>query len=295
MISVVASAFTLPILRSQELYPATEAASNGPKDVVRVRAMAMTQNTDVFTALKAMYSVSSEVMFAGTTTFSSRLPADFPATFGLSDPLLRSVTLYGKWRFYTDDKPHQHLRMALFGEYDAATQSVSHETYMMGVKNGATLGVVGTLLLNRTALSLTASWFAPLPLGARTAAATLESNILNYSLSVGQLLLPVRYTSYEEVNLNVYVEALGMVYDNLYHGHQLRLDVPGGVLHTEYSRRAHVLMLAPAIQCIVDSRMKIDLSARLPIVTTNTMTDNRQQQDVFRRAMLVLGVEYYFF
>jgi hypothetical protein len=69
----------------------------------------------------------------------------------------------------------------------------------------------------------------------------LDQNALNYSLSAGYLLFPRKYTSYQQVNLNVYLELLGMK----------------GLEAGRY-----YLDLAPALQLIVNSTTKINLGIR---------------------------------
>jgi hypothetical protein len=267
---------------AQELYPNSEAASNSPKDVLRLRAMTTLQNNDLFTAAKALYSVTSDLMLAGTVNVSSRLGLTASESF-LTTPVFRSASLYGKMRLYNDDKPHQHLRFAAFGEYDVAPNGVSFETYMMGIKNGATLGGIGTILLNKTAVSLTASWFTPMPVGVNR----LQSNIVNYSLSVGQLVLPVKYRTYTEPNLNIYCELLGFIFDGTVHEYVSTTNsASNDELHSQYSRRFHQLDLAPSAQLIVDSRAKIDFTVRVSLLNVHPSQ---------RGWMAMLALEYYFF
>jgi len=270
---------------AQELYPNSEAASNSPKDVLRLRTMATLQNNDLFIAAKALYSVTSDLMLAGTVNTSSRLGSTVSENF-LTMPVFRSASLYGKMRLYSDDKPHQHLRFAAFGEYDLAPNGVSFETYMMGIKNGATLGGIGTMLLNKTAVSLTASWFTPIPVGVNR----LQSNVVNYSLSVGQLVLPVQYRTYTEPNLNIYCELLGFIFDGMVHDYQpptsTTSTTSNDALHSQYSRRFHQLDLAPSAQLILDSRAKIDFTVRVPLLNVHPSQ---------RGWMAMLALEYYFF
>ncbi len=268
------------IVRAQELYPNAEAASNGPQDVLRLRVMTAFQNHDAFMAAKGMYTLTNDFMLAGTLNFSSRLADKFPSDFTVTTPLFRSATLYGKYRLFTDDAPHKHVRLAAFGEADIAPQPVSHETYMMGIKNGVTAGLIGTVLINKTAVSGTASWFQPVQFAG---AGRLPSGIVNYALSVGHLLLPTRYVSYEQINLNFYCEFLGNVFDGM--EHQITV-VDGQEIHGEGSRRFHQLYVAPAVQLIVQSRAKIDLALRVPLV---------DQYHTSRAVAVMVGFEYYFF
>ena len=70
-----------------------------------------------------------------------------------------------------------------------------------------------------------------------------QRNVANYSLSAGYLLLPVQYKSYEQTNLNLYVELLGKSNMDQY-------------------RAGYYVDVAPAIQFIFNSTTRLDLSYR---------------------------------
>jgi hypothetical protein len=269
-------------LVAQELYPSTEAASNSPKDVLRLRAMTMyvpTSGEAIFGA-KAMYSVTDKLMLVGTVNTSSWLAEGFPTPFKLYTPVFRSTTLYAKYRLFSEDAPHQHIRLAAFAEFDYAPNTVSFVSYTEGIKNGATAGGIGTVLLNRTALSATASYFLPVSLGGTTG---LDGGVFNYSLSVGHLVLPERYTAYSEVNLNVYCEFLGYLYtpSAAQHAHLDANHPPINNVH--YFNR---LDIAPAVQLIFNSQAKLDFSLRTQLL---------DEYHTYRHWMATLAFEWYFF
>ncbi len=266
---------------SQELYPNSEAASNSPKDVLRLRLMTMIDpyHGEAITGIKGMYTLTDALQASATVNMSTWLSDDFPGDFSQRNPLFRSATIYGKYRFYTDDEHHKHLRFAAFAEYDYAPNSVSLDSYIGGVKNGVSGGVIGTFLANRTALSAMMSYFKPIQLGE---AQTLDGSIVNYSLSLGHLVLPLRYTSYDDVNVNLYCEVLGYVYFPIFEGGlSLHHGAFAGSTHL-YNR----LDIVPAVQVIFSSRAKIDVSARTQIF-----------DDYYARPhwMFMAAFEYYFF
>jgi hypothetical protein len=265
---------------AQELYPNSEAASNSPKDVLRLRAMTMLAPVmgDAMFSVKGMYSLTDKLMLAGTLNTSSILADGFPSPFQVSSPMFRSATLSAKYRIYSDDKPHQHVRFAGFAEFDYAPNSVSLASYLAGVKNGATLGGIGTVLLNRTAVSATASYFLPVSLfGTRG----LEAGIFNYSFSVGHLVLPERYTAYSETNLNVYCEFFGNLYTPPAATHP-HLDRPTINGNHYYNR----IDIAPAVQLILNSQAKLDFSLRTQLF---------DEYYTNRHWMAMLAFEWYFF
>lgn len=270
-------------LFAQELYPNSEAASNSPKDILRLRAMTMLMPTtgDAIFSAKAMYSLTDKLMLVGTANASSYLADGFPTTFNLYTPLFRSATFYAKYRIFSDDKPHQHLRFAAFAEYDYAPNNVSLSSYLAGIKNGVTAGGIGTFLLNRTAVSATASYFLPVAIATSQQSQNLESGIFNYSLSAGHLLLPERYSAYSEINLNIYCEFLGNLYTPpvASHPHLDRTQI--GDRHY-YNR----IDIAPAIQLIFNSQAKLDFSLRTQLF---------DEYYTSRHWMASLAFEWYFF
>lgn len=265
---------------AQELYPNSEAASNSPKDVLRLRGMTMFAPVmgDMMFSLKGMYSVTDKLMLSGTLNASSWLADGFPSVVRVYPPLFRSATLYAKYRVFSDDKPHQHLRFAAFTELDYAPNNVSLSSYLAGVKNGATAGGIGTVLLNRTAISATASYFLPITLFDTKG---MESGIFNYSVSVGHLLLPERYTAYSETNLNIYCEFFGNLYAPPAATHP-HLDRPAVNERHYYNR----IDIAPALQLIFNSQAKLDFSLRTQLF---------DEYYTNRHWMAMLAFEWYFF
>ena len=71
-------------------------------------------------------------------------------------------------------------------------------------------------------------------------------NAINYTFSFGKLMLPKEYTSYKQVNVNAMLEFLGQ--SNMQYGYNY-LDV------------------APSIQFIIGSRLRIDAGYRYPLIT----------------------------
>lgn len=180
---------------------------------------------------------------------SKKLMAHLSST--LSDyysPSLRyeSTKLYGQWRFFTNDGVHRHFRMAAFAE-GAYTRSpfLYEELNLDGDHSGLQGGIIATQLIRKLALSATASVTKVLTKeGAHAGQGGHSTRSVNYSLSAGYLLFPRNYTSYNQTNLNLYVELLGM------RGWQQP--------HT-------MLDLAPALQLILNSQYKINAGYRFQL------------------------------
>jgi hypothetical protein len=88
---------------------------------------------------------------------------------------------------------------------------------------------------------------------------------LAYTVSAGYLLLPKRYTSYNQVNLNLYAELLGK---------------------TNPGYNQSYLDIAPAVQFIFNSVCRLDFSYRTPLY--NNMQRNSAN-------MYLVRFEYNFF
>ena len=88
---------------------------------------------------------------------------------------------------------------------------------------------------------------------------------LSYNFSLGKLLLPKEYISYSQVNMNGMVELLGQT--NLYSG-------------------KNYLDIAPSLQFIFFSRMRLDIGYRFAVVKELSRTATKS---------FLMRVEYNFF
>ena len=148
--------------------------------------------------------------------------------------------------FFLLDDVHRHFRMAAFvqGSY-SRNDPVYDELSMDGDQSGVQLGVIATQLINKLAVSATVSnvqvlheerWDGypnPYPFKA-----------IDYTFSAGYLVLPFNYTSYNQTNLNIYVELLGQ---------------------QTYDPRLYYIDLAPAIQLIFNSNTKLNIGYRFQL------------------------------
>ncbi len=281
IIVVVMNTGTMRLL-GQELYPNTEAASNSPKDVLRLRfaTMLMPTSGDAVFSAKGFYAVSDKLMFASSIQAGVLLSNGFPTPFEVYEPRFRSMSVSAKYRLYSDDKPHQHIRFAAFAEYDFAPSGVTFASYLGGIKNGASAGAIGTVLLNKTALSASTSYFLPVNIASTQG---LDAGVFNYSLSLGHLLLPERYTDYGETNLNLYCEVLGYLYTpSAARYHHVDAQHPA-YNQTHYFHRIDI---APAVQLIFNSQAKLDFSIRTQIL---------DEYYTARHWIAMLAFEWYFF
>lgn len=218
------------IVHSQELYVFSEPASNMPahslsvkEDLKWLRNGGRTesrQNTEL------MFGLSKNWMLHAVTGFSNMYS---PGT------RWESAKLYAKYRFLSNDDVYRHFRMAAFA---AAAYSRNAERYdelsLDGDQSGVQTGIIATQLLHKLALSGTVSYMESLQAGRSNKNPVIPYSYqsLQYSLSAGYLVFPKRYTSYQQTNLNLYLELLG----------QKNTD-----------RNLYAMDLAPAAQLIFNS------------------------------------------
>src|SRR6478609_7112961 len=225
---------------AQELFVFTEPASNMPSKSISAKITSRfpdSKYNDYFKQRytpEVMFGVNKNLMVHVSTTFSD---------FYTPKVSWESVKGYAKWRFYSSDDVHQHFRMAAFVEGSYSKGPFLYEEINIdGDNSGIQAGLIATQLIKKFAISATVS-------GLKVFADQAEhidhqghsEKAVYYSLSAGYLLFPRNYTDYRQINLNLYVEFLGM--STIDPGHSM-LDI------------------APALQLIFNSNTKLNIGAR---------------------------------
>jgi hypothetical protein len=119
------------------------------------------------------------------------------------------------------------------------------ELSLDGDNNGVQAGLIATQLVNKLAVSGTASLirvFADHNLHVHQLGHSVSA--FYYSVSAGYLLFPVNYSDYGQTNVNIYLETIGM---------------------KGFEKGDYMLDLAPALQFIFNSNFKVNLGARLQL------------------------------
>ena len=225
---------------SQELYVNTEPASNMATHSLGIRL----ENQGYFnpeykdrTSLEIMYGASKHLMVHGSLYMSD---------FYQNQQHFEGGSVYAKYRFLSIDSVQKHFRGAFFAKVSSINNPVvNQEITLEGDNSGFQSGLVFTQLLHKLALSGSVSYLHAwdnvdnnnIPVG-------FAKDAVAYTLSTGYLLFPKEYKSYNQTNLNLYAEILGKV--NPGYG-QSYLDV------------------APAVQLIFNSLIRLDFSYRLPL------------------------------
>jgi hypothetical protein len=177
------------------------------------------------------------------------------------------ASLYLKYRMYSQDEVHNHFRLAAFSKVSSSIEYFHQPAIdLNGHNSGYEIGIVATKLVNKVAISAGSSFLHAKNNGSNKFIYSNSSrDAIGYTLSIGKLMLPKEYTDYNQTNINLMVEMLG----------QYNLG-----FHKSY------IDLAPSIQFIFLSKMRLDLGYRFPVVNNLTRTADRG---------FLLRLEYNFF
>jgi len=195
-------------LSAQELFSYTEPASNMPAHSLGTRASNWMMR-EVPAQGGINYHLIPELMVGVNKAWMVHAEAFLSNRDG--GLLLEGGGIYAKYRFLSRDGDHSHFRMAAFGRASRNNSRVHQEEIETnGHNSGLEGGLIATQLLHKTALSSTVSFeHAMNGPRAHDYSHTLATEAVNYTFSVGQLILPKKYTGYGQTNFNVMLEVLG--------------------------------------------------------------------------------------
>jgi hypothetical protein len=235
---------------AQELFVYTEPASNMPAHSIGLRLNQWFMNE---AGVGLNYHLLPEVMWGVNKALMLHTEA-FVSNRGAGGLRYEGVGAYAKYRFYSHDGDHRHFRAAAFARGGVNNADIHQdEIETNGHNTGGELGLIGTQLLNRTALSATASAEHALDnrQGKEAFPDGAARTAINGTLSAGHLFLPHKYTGYDQVNFNGMVELLGQW---LPENGKYYLDV------------------APSIQLIFHSQTRVDVGYRFSIAESMVRT-----------------------
>jgi hypothetical protein len=317
----------LHTVSAQELFPTTESASNVPRGAVGLRVWGEGYKEDglvrSISGLRILYGLTPKLSVYATVSASDyhakTLPFDFVAhnhgggnTSGIANTpqrgvpypyVFNSVDLYAKYRFLTRDDENSHFRMAAYAEGSyVAVPSHEAEPDLLIHTSGFGAGLIATYLKRHFAASLTTGFIIPADYkgeafdkfgGIYPTTITYGRGVI-YDLSLGYLLFPRVYKSYNQTNWNIYCEFLVKT-----HGAAsvTQLDGPPSAilpnpLVIKVANNTPLLMagsfvdINPGIQCIIHSTYRLDLSAAFPLI-------NRSYDHLY--PLIQVGVQRYFF
>ena len=241
--------FSFCFTQAQELFVFTEPASNmAAKSIgIRLNNTVMRDKTakknNYHLVPELMWGVSRNIMIHGEMFLSNR-NAGFVSEGG---------SVYIKYRVLSNDGIHSHFRVAAFGRYSFNNSDIHQRAVdLNGHNSGYEGGVVFTQLKNKVALSSSVSMVHVTNNGKeKFIYGDKDRNAVNYTLSAGKLMLPKEYTGYHQTNVNLMLEILGQ--SNINTGNSF-LDI------------------APSVQFIFFSQLRIDAGYRIPLVKTLSRT-----------------------
>ncbi|CAN5390927.1 hypothetical protein BH10BAC3_BH10BAC3_19910 [soil metagenome] len=239
-----------PFLHAQELYSSTEPASNIAAGSIGIRLDNSIMNevnskkTNYHFIPGVMIGVSKKFMLQANAFFSNR-NEKFAYEGG---------SVYGKYRFLSHDVLQKHFRMAAFARVSVNKSDIHQEEInMYGHNTGVEAGVVATQLLRKVAFSSSLSFLKATDNGNNNKFiyGMKESKAVNYTFSIGKLILPKEYRSYKQTNFNVMLEFLNQV------------NIGSGKYYVD---------VAPVVQFIFKSQSKLDIGYRKELASTMIRT-----------------------
>jgi hypothetical protein len=243
--------------QAQELFVFTEPASN-----MATKSLGMRLNNDFWenpgTASvnyllipEIMYGVSKNLMVHGSVFFSG---ADNHFN-------MEGGGIYLKYRVYNNDDVQTHFRIALFEKASLNNSEVhQQEINLNGFNSGFETGIIGTQLLHKMAFSSGLSLVNALNNADNKLPLSPKNNTaINYTLSVGKLVLPRFYKNYSQTNVNLMFELLSQFNPGL---------------------DKYYIDAAPSIQFIFKSQGRMDIGYRKQLLATLSRVS---QSEIFIR------------
>ncbi len=231
---------------AQELFVFTEPASNMAAKSIGLRLNnfimpeTYTNKTNYNLVPEIMLGVSKKLMVHGDLFFSNR-NKPFSA---------EGASVYAKYRFISNDEVQRHFRMAAYGRYSFNNGTIDQEEInLYGRNTGYEAGIIATQLLHKVALSSGLSFTKAMDNGGNHTFiyGKPDSKAINYTLSIGKLMLPKEYTDYKQTNVNLMVEFLN------------QLNLGSGKYYMD---------VAPSVQFIFNSVARVDISYRKELTST---------------------------
>lgn len=233
---------------AQELYVSTEPASNMATGSIGIRF-----NSKLYEMkYKSGYTLrlDPEIMFGISRKIMIHLNA-YASNMYQQNVKFEGASVYGKYRFYSNDDVHSHFRLAAFGKIslinNPAQLQVGNKFYSSdeididGNNSGMLTGIVATQLLHKLALSASAYFVNRFNNLNDSKISGQSGEAMNYTFSAGYLLLPKEYKDFRQTNFNLYCEFLSS---------------------TSLDKKAYYIDAAPAVQFIFDSISRLDFSYR---------------------------------
>ena len=163
-------------------------------------------------------------------------------------------SIYAKYRFLSNDGLQTHFRMAMYGRISYNNSDIHQEEIdLYGHNTGLEMGLIATKLARKVAISSGLSYVKATDNGNENTFiyGINNSKAINYTLSIGKLMLPKEYRAYNQPNLNLMVEILN------------QLNTGSGKYYMD---------IIPSLQLIINSQSRVDISYRREVTSTMIRT-----------------------
>ncbi len=226
------------LLQAQELFVLTEPASNMAAKSLGFRAMNSMMKETNGTGIN--YHLMPEIMWGINKLWM--IHAQGFLSNRNNKLVSEGGSVYAKYRFLSNDDVHSHFRLATYARLSTNNSDIHQdEIETMGHNSGYELGLIATQLLNKIAISASISFEKAMDNGSNNKFPASQANsATNYTLSIGKLMLPKEYISYNQTNVNLMVEFLAQRLNN----------------------GKSFVDIAPSVQFIIHSQTRIDLAYR---------------------------------
>ena len=286
---IAAILFSSSFAMAQELYPYAEAASTQPKGVAGVRFAyenfreLPSQRARNYGGLRLIYGVTEKltagVAITGSNHHLKKLPADLSSYFTKhhqknypQNPYqIEGIIASLKYRFLNLDGHQRHFRMAVMGA--AAKSFIPHDGAepRLGDNSGVDGSWVATFLVKRFAVSLTNGYLFPFKYKDESQGYEFKSGNCRYlNLSFGYRLIPTAYSSYSNLNVNLYVEFISANYEKAnmtVNGQSYSFDIYQNADKYIYNslQSGSYTEVRPSIQLIFYSTTRVEIGVASPI------------------------------
>ena len=265
---------------AQELFPSQETANTIAKGTLDLKmANEFYNDASRFRSWQGYsfyYGLTSSLTISQMFSFSNHhgyfLPNDFiqPAGQGIystngyvpgrDEPYtFENFTIGLKWRFLKRDAEKRHIRLGAYLNLAPGNEPhMAAEASLDGDNSGIATGLIATLLQHRFASSVMVGVIIPhIYLQSFDTVEIKYGNAINYSLSLGYLLLPTSYKNYKQTNINIYFEIVGESYDAAM---VYKNNIEVSTANALSLKSGNYLEGRPAIQFILHSNTRIDAS-----------------------------------
>ncbi|MDP2175334.1 MAG: hypothetical protein Q8K70_05415 [Bacteroidota bacterium] len=240
---IVLSFFVLQA-KAQELFLLTNPASNVPKNALIFRGMNSFFQRTIDNSIsyhlmpEIEYGLSKKLMLITNGFISNeRNKLNFEGASFLT-----------QYRFYSNDEAKKHFRMAVWSRIALNNADIHQEEIELnGHNSGIRIGLTGTQLLHKTAISSTISFQQAIDNFNNKFPQNYSTQSVDYTLSLGQLVLPRTYKNFNQTNVNLMVEVLGQ---------------------THLTNGKSFLDITPVIQFIFKSKARLDIAYRRQLYST---------------------------